>query len=63
MGGKGSMRAWVNAGLGQSDYVHFTSAGYRRLSAVLFGDIMQQYQTYKKTRLEIADPGSHGHAN
>ncbi|MBZ5617132.1 MAG: SGNH/GDSL hydrolase family protein [Acidobacteriia bacterium] len=63
MGGKGSMRAWVSAGLGQIDYVHFTSAGYRRLAAVLFGDILQQYQTYKKTRLEIADPVSHGQAH
>jgi lysophospholipase L1-like esterase len=63
MGGKGSMRDWVAAGLGQGDYVHFTSAGYRRLAAVLFADILQQYQTYKKTRLEIADPISHGQAN
>ena len=63
MGGKGSMREWVYAGLGQGDYVHFTSAGYRRLAAVLFEDILQQYQTYRKTRLEITDPVSHGQAN
>jgi hypothetical protein len=64
MGGKGSMRDWVSAGLGQSDYVHFTSAGYRRIAAVLFADLLQQYQTFRKTRLEIAaDPNSHGHAN
>src|SRR6185369_5394035 len=63
MGGKGSMREWVAAGLGQTDYVHLTSAGYRRLAAVLFGDIQQQYQTYRKTRLEIAEPLSHGQAN
>jgi lysophospholipase L1-like esterase len=62
MGGKGSMREWVAAGLGQRDYVHFTSAGYRKLAAVLFDDVMEQFQTYKKTRQEIADP-SHGHAN
>jgi lysophospholipase L1-like esterase len=62
MGGKGSMREWVTAGLGQPDYVHFTSAGYRRLAAVLFADILQQYQAYRKTRLEIADPTSHGQA-
>jgi len=35
MGGKGSMREWVAAGLGQRDYVHFTSAGYRKLAAML----------------------------
>jgi lysophospholipase L1-like esterase len=63
MGGKGSMRDWVSAGLGQGDYVHFTAAGYRRLAAVLFADILQQYQAYRKTRLEIADPTSHGQAN
>jgi lysophospholipase L1-like esterase len=63
MGGKGSMRDWVAAGLGQGDYVHFTSAGYRRLAAVLFADILQQYQIYRKTRMEIADPISHGQAN
>jgi lysophospholipase L1-like esterase len=63
MGGKGSMRDWVTAGLGQPDYVHFTSAGYRRLAAVLFSDILQQYQIYRKTRMEVADPPSHGQAN
>ncbi|HTS27488.1 MAG TPA: SGNH/GDSL hydrolase family protein [Bryobacteraceae bacterium] len=63
MGGKGSMRDWVLSGLGQPDYVHFTSAGYRRLAAVLFADILQQYQAYRKTRLEIADSSSHGQPN
>jgi lysophospholipase L1-like esterase len=64
MGGKGSMREWVTAGLGQADYVHFTSTGYRRLAAVLFADLLLQYQIYKKTRLEIvADSTSHGQAN
>jgi lysophospholipase L1-like esterase len=64
MGGKGSMREWVAAGLGQGDYVHFTSTGYRRLAAVLYADILQQYQIFRKTRLEIAaDPSSHGQAN
>jgi lysophospholipase L1-like esterase len=54
MGGKGSMRDWVTAGLAQGDHVHFTSAGYRRLAGVLFADIMGQYDTYKKTRQESA---------
>jgi hypothetical protein len=63
MGGKGSMREWVSSGLGQPDYVHLTSAGYRRLAAVLFADILQQYQVFRRTRLEIADPTSHGQAN
>ena len=50
MGGSGSMREWVNAGFAQADYVHLTSIGYRRLSAVLFGDLMRQFETYKKAR-------------
>jgi lysophospholipase L1-like esterase len=49
MGGAGSMRDWVYAGFAQNDHVHFTSTGYRRLSAVLFGDLMQQFETYRKS--------------
>jgi hypothetical protein len=49
MGGAGSMRDWVYGGFAQNDHVHFTSTGYRRLSAVLFGDLMQQFETYRKS--------------
>jgi len=63
MGGKGAMRDWVYAGLAQGDYVHFTSAGYRRLAGVLFADIMQQYDTYKKTRQELGGPVQDGSTN
>jgi lysophospholipase L1-like esterase len=63
MGGKGAMRDWVMSGLGQADYVHLTSTGYRRLASVLFADILQQYQSYRKTRIEMTDPVSHGQAN
>ena len=52
MGGRGSMRDWVYAGLGQRDYVHFTAPGYRRLAEALFTDLMGQYETYKKARTE-----------
>jgi lysophospholipase L1-like esterase len=51
MGGSGSMRDWVYAGFAQGDYVHLTSIGYRRLSAVLFGDLMQQYEAFRKARV------------
>jgi hypothetical protein len=54
MGGRGSMRDWVYAGLGQYDYVHFTAPGYRRLAEVLFADLMGQYEIYKKARTEEA---------
>ena len=58
MGGSGSMRDWVYAGFAQNDHVHFTSVGYRRLSAVLFGDLMQQFEAYRKARA-ASDPISH----
>jgi lysophospholipase L1-like esterase len=63
MGGKGAMRDWVYAGLGQGDYVHFTAAGYQRLADVLFADLMQQYDAYKKTRTETIGQNSHGQPN
>jgi lysophospholipase L1-like esterase len=56
MGGPGAMRDWVYAGLAQGDYVHFTTAGYRRMADVLFEDMMRQYDSYKKTRQEITSP-------
>ena len=63
MGGKGSMRDWVYAGLAQGDYVHFTAAGYRRLAAVMYADIMQQFEAYQKTRTEVGAPAANGHAD
>ena len=53
MGGKGAMREWVMAGLGQPDRVHFTAVGYQRLAAVLFDDLISQYEIYKKARVEL----------
>jgi hypothetical protein len=52
MGGKGAMRDWVTAGLGQADRVHFTGAGYHKLASALFDDLMSQYAAYRKTRIE-----------
>ena len=52
MGGAGSMRDWVAAGLGQNDRVHFTGTGYRRLASALFDDLMRQYTAYQKIRTE-----------
>lgn len=59
MGGSGSMRDWVYAGFAQNDHVHFTSTGYRRLGAVLFGDLMQQFETYRKSRVPTDQQLSH----
>jgi len=49
------MRDWLYAGLAQGDRVHFNSAGYRRLASVLYADLMQQFETYRKARLESPD--------
>ncbi|MGO9262633.1 MAG: SGNH/GDSL hydrolase family protein [Bryobacteraceae bacterium] len=62
MGGKGSMRDWVYAGLAQADYVHFTAVGYHRLAEALYTDLMRQYETYRRTRLEITDQIPYGPA-
>lgn len=54
MGGKGSMKQWVLAGMAQYDHVHFTAPGYRMLGDAVFRDLMSQYDTFLKVRSEIA---------
>jgi lysophospholipase L1-like esterase len=55
MGGAGSIREWQVAGLAQADRVHFTTPGYRRLASVLFSDLMQLFEAYKKARTETTN--------
>jgi len=55
MGGKGAMRDWVYAGSAQWDFVHFTATGYHRLAEALFADLMQQFEEYRKSRVETGD--------
>ncbi len=43
MGGAGSMERWQEAGLAQSDLVHFTPDGYKLLGDLLFDAIMDDY--------------------
>jgi len=50
MGGKGSMKQWVTAGLAQHDYVHFLGQGYRLLGNTLFKDVMNNYDDFVKAR-------------
>lgn len=50
MGGKGSMRNWVQAGFAQRDYVHFLGQGYRLLGNTLFKDVMANYEDFVKAR-------------
>jgi len=43
MGGPGSMASWQQAGLAQSDKIHFTTEGYKLLGDLLFEAIMECY--------------------
>ncbi len=63
MGGVGSIRDWQSAGLAQGDRVHFTALGYRRLSTVLFSDLMQLLEAYKKVRPETSEQIAHDRPN
>jgi lysophospholipase L1-like esterase len=54
MGGKGSMRQWVLAGLALYDYVHFTESGYKKISSAIFNDLMDQYELFLKARQPVA---------
>jgi lysophospholipase L1-like esterase len=56
MGGPGSVRQWVQAGLGQGDYTHLTGAGYRLTASTLFDELMSQYNRFLAIRAE----GTHG---
>lgn len=60
MGGKSSMRQWVDAGLAQRDYVHFTSPGYRLLGGAVFQDLMDHYATFAKVREQLIGKQLHG---
>jgi lysophospholipase L1-like esterase len=52
MGGPGSVRQWVQAGLGQGDYTHLTGAGYRMTGGTLFEELMEQYNRFTAIRAE-----------
>ena len=52
MGGPGAVRQWVQAGLGQGDYTHLTSAGYRMAGGMLFDELMSQYNRFLTIRAE-----------
>ena len=43
MGGYGSMAQWEEAGLAQSDKIHFTPNGYKLVGDLLFDAIMEAY--------------------
>lgn len=46
MGGVGSMNSWVSARLAQGDHAHLTNAGYARVSAQLYADLIAAYNGF-----------------
>lgn len=46
MGGPGSVRRWVEAGLSQPDYVHMRGSGYRLAGRLLFEELMLHYERF-----------------
>jgi lysophospholipase L1-like esterase len=52
MGGRGVVKQWQRARLGQPDNIHLTPAGYQLTAAMLFRDLMQQYDRYVAVRSE-----------
>jgi lysophospholipase L1-like esterase len=53
MGGKGSMKQWVMAGLAQGDFVHLTGAGYRLWGESLSQLLIQNYGVYQTVRRQV----------
>lgn len=53
MGGKGSMKQWVMAGLAQGDFVHLTGTGYRLWGQSLSQLLIQNYGVYQTVRRQI----------
>lgn len=60
MGGKGSIRQWVNAGMAQGDFVHLTPAGYRLWGESLSGLLLGQYEIFVSVRRQIIGMESNG---
>ncbi len=60
MGGKGSMKQWVTAGLAQGDFVHLTSAGYRLWGESLAQLLLQDYAVYQAVRQQVFGSSENG---
>lgn len=56
MGGPGSVRRWVAAGLSQRDYVHMTAPGYRLAGELLFKELMFEYERFLALRDTVSAP-------
>ena len=53
MGGKGSMKQWVMAGLAQGDFVHLTGTGYHLWGESLSQLLIQNYGVYQTVRRQV----------
>lgn len=50
MGGKNSMLTWVEQGIGAKDYIHFSSAGARKIAVLLYSSLMNDYNGFVKNK-------------
>jgi len=50
MGGRNSMVAWVDLGIGAKDYIHFSSGGARKIAVLLYSSLINDYNTYNNTK-------------
>jgi lysophospholipase L1-like esterase len=48
MGGRNSMPVWVSQKLAASDYIHFSPQGARKMAAMLYSAIIEDYNNYLK---------------
>jgi lysophospholipase L1-like esterase len=46
MGGLGSIKTWIGAGLANTDKVHLVKPGYELLADLLFNAVMQDYDLH-----------------
>jgi len=60
MGGRGSMKQWVTAGLAQGDFVHLTATGYRLWGESLAQLLVENYGVYQTMRRQIIGNTEHG---
>jgi lysophospholipase L1-like esterase len=50
MGGRNSMVAWVEQGIGAKDYIHFSSGGARKIAVLLYSSLISDYNSYLKNK-------------
>jgi lysophospholipase L1-like esterase len=50
MGGRNSMLAWVEQGIGAKDYIHFSSGGARKIAVLLYSSLMNDYNEFARKK-------------